>query len=294
MKIVKPTIVIGLNLLLSLCLLLMIQSCDALESPNNEQIFSGGTGTENKPYHVSNIEQLQLIGEEEIYLDKHFIQVKNIDASASKEFGNYHGGFIPIGTREAPFTGSYDGNSYQITDLTYHDFHKFRGLFGYILGAEIRNVTLLVQTDQGEAEKTALGLATQNDEPVFHSLTIDVDSDNFQVGGALVAFNDGGVIDNCQSNSHFGSRRHNTGGLVGYNGGEILNSFATKDVAGNSMSGGLAAYSSGLIKNSYATGMATSLGSAGGLVGYNYGDKSSTRIRKEPEVPSYIKVVWLP
>lgn len=246
---------------LMLCVTLVFLSCDdSITEP---------TGSENNPIPISTFDQLQAIADPE-NLDKHFIQVKNIDASASKEFSVSMHGFIPIGTREAPFTGSYDGNGYQITDLTYHRFHKFRGLFGYILGAEIKNVTL-VQTDQGEAEKMVMGLATQNDEPVFHSLTIDVDSDNFQVGGALVAFNDGGVIDNCHSNSFFGSIKHNTGGLVGFNGGDILNSSATKDVGGHSMSGGLAAYNSGLIKNSYATGRASSLGSAGGLVGYNYG-----------------------
>ena len=80
------------------------------------------------------------------------------------------------------------------------------------------------------------------------------------------------------------------GGLVGYNSGSILNSYAADDVSATSTStssyeyayaGGLVGYNSGSITNSYATGnvSATSSGDyayAGGLVGGNTSSGSIT------------------
>ena len=68
------------------------------------------------------------------------------------------------------------------------------------------------------------------------------------------------------------------GGLVGYNSGDILNSYATGEVSATSSyayAGGLVGYNnSGSILNSYATGDVSASSAydayAGGLVGYNY------------------------
>ena len=232
--------------------------------------FASGDGSPGNPYTVSNFDDLMAMRDKN-YLDKHYIQVNDIDASPSEDIGDF-GGFIPIGTREDPFTGSYDGNGYQIIDLAYNQFEKFMGLFGYIKDAEIRNVTL-ASTHLEQAEEMGMMFSNIDHLPPPDPFAIDIDSENFRPGGTLVGFNDGGVIHNCKSFLSIGSRRHNIGGLVGYNGGEILNSFATKSVTGNSLSGGLAGYNSGLIENSHATGFASSLGMAGGLVGNNLGGK---------------------
>ena len=64
--------------------------------------------------------------------------------------------------------------------------------------------------------------------------------------------------------------RNSTGGLVGYNGGTISNSYATGSVNGNSEVGGLVGYNDGTISNSYATGSVNGDYSIGGLVGFNF------------------------
>ncbi|QNM88074.1 GLUG motif-containing protein [Aliarcobacter cryaerophilus] len=64
--------------------------------------------------------------------------------------------------------------------------------------------------------------------------------------------------------------RNSTGGLVGYNGGTISNSYATGSVNGNSEVGGLVGYNDGTILNSYATGSVNGDYSIGGLVGFNF------------------------
>src|SRR6056297_3272290 len=75
--------------------------------------FAGGTGTETDPYHVSTITELQEI---QNHIDKHFIQINDIDASETVNW-NEGNGFLPIGDDLIPFSGSYNGNGYQVFNL---------------------------------------------------------------------------------------------------------------------------------------------------------------------------------
>ncbi len=53
--------------------------------------------------------------------------------------------WIPIGSLATPFTGTFDGNSKTISNLTYNDNTKdYFGIFGYVKGgrAEIKNLTV--------------------------------------------------------------------------------------------------------------------------------------------------------
>ena len=88
-------------------------------------------------------------------------------------------------------------------------------------------------------------------------------------------------VENFTVNVSYGGYVY-AGGLVGYNSGDIMNSYATGDVSATSTStsyvayaGGLVGSNSGDITNSYATGEVSATSSyayAGGLVGYNSGD----------------------
>lgn len=55
------------------------------------------------------------------------------------------GNFLPIGNKENPFTGKYDGMGFKIGGLKVIDYKSgdsVAGLFGYISGATIRNVSI--------------------------------------------------------------------------------------------------------------------------------------------------------
>ncbi len=108
--------------------------------------FAGGSGTEEDPYQVETLGQLQAIADTS-YLDKHFIQIADIDASETVEWSDSLV-FEPIGwwqdfENNSPFTGSYDGSGFAITDLHIDQPNGYNvGLFGYIDGAVIKNVAL--------------------------------------------------------------------------------------------------------------------------------------------------------
>lgn len=175
------------NTLLLLCVLLLFQGC--LSNSKTDQEFAGGSGTEESPYHVSTVHQLQRIAEGN-YLDRHFIQINDIDASASAEFQDGWG-FQPIGNEESPFTGSFDGGDYEISGLVVNYREKHTGLFGVVNDGTIRNTGVIIgsQTPGKQTnEKFHPGSARHN----YDLYELNVDSEDLRTTGGLVGLNDGG------------------------------------------------------------------------------------------------------
>jgi hypothetical protein len=81
-------------------------------------------------------------------LDKHYIQMADIDASPSTAL-NDGPGFKPIGTydefnNEIAFSGTYDGNGFSIINLyiSRPDTGNFQGLFGSMYNATVTDLTI--------------------------------------------------------------------------------------------------------------------------------------------------------
>lgn len=86
-------------------------------------------------YLIFNEAQLRSIGTGANGMDKKYMQQADIQMSANE--------WIPIGTADKPFTGSYNGNGYEIKGLTMKDPNaKVIGFFGYAKGASIYNITM--------------------------------------------------------------------------------------------------------------------------------------------------------
>lgn len=86
-------------------------------------------------YQVKNETHLRSIGQGKYRLDKNYIQAADIHMSTDE--------WIPIGTKNKPFTGSYCGNGFEIIGLTMTDPDaKIIGLFGVADGANIYNITM--------------------------------------------------------------------------------------------------------------------------------------------------------
>lgn len=86
-------------------------------------------------YLVSNETQLRAIGGSVYGLDKNYMQQCDIELSPDE--------WKAIGTRANPFTGSYNGNGFEIKGLTMVDPKApLIGMFGCAENAEIYNITL--------------------------------------------------------------------------------------------------------------------------------------------------------
>ena len=210
-------------------------------------------------------------------LDKHYVQVANIDLS------EYSGaGWTPIGTTSSSFTGTYNGGNYVITDLGTKGADKdYQGLFGYTEGATISNVGLIGNKVTGKSYVGGLvgyaSSSTINNSYTTGSVTGTGTASYFGSGGwagGLVGLASGGTIENSYSTGSVTGSGNNIGGLLGYarEKTEISNSYATGAVEGSTGVGGLVgyAYSEVTIENSYATGVVISgntVSDIGGLVG---------------------------
>ena len=163
-------------------------------------------------------------------------------------------GFAPIGSSATPFTGTYDGKGYSISNLTIaRPSASEQGLFGVIgTGGAVKNVRLFSATVSGQSQI-----------------------------GALAGINHG-VISGSFSDATVHGGGDDVGNLVGQNSGSITNSFATGSTYGGGSSvGGLVGLNSGVgsLLNTYATGSVDGDGTAnnlGGLVGYNTGQATIT------------------
>jgi hypothetical protein len=160
-------------------------------------------------------------------------------------------GWEPIWSYGDGFTGTFDGQGYEICNLFINrPDEMYVGLFGIIgEGARIENI----------------GVVT-------------ADVNGIEMVGALVGYNQRGTVNNCYATGTVVSP-HTVGGLVGNNYGNVSNSWSTCSVTCNEyVAGGLVGYNADLatVSNSYFTGSVTSLRIAGGLVGGNDGTVSNS------------------
>ncbi|MCC5905963.1 MAG: hypothetical protein JJU13_07155 [Balneolaceae bacterium] len=249
--------------------------------------FEGGDGTEGDPFRVATLEQLQKVGE---YLDRHFIQVADIDASPTIGW-NPEFEFIPIGRwmdeeDNEPFTGSYNGDSFEINNLSIINRDGISGvvtgLFGYIKDGIVENVSLSIENMGSEIEdwssdyNTIGGLVGLNDGSIKEIfIEGNINCDYFLICGGVIGINYG-LIDESHARVDFDGEGR-IGGLVGKNYGAILSSYTSADVTIElALAAGLVARNYGTIYESFASGNVSSTGAlgstAGGLVAINDGE----------------------
>ena len=199
------------------------------------------------------------------------------------DYWNEGDGWVPIGwdsTYEFPFffNATFDGNEHTLSNL-FTAGRAYSGLFGRIgLDGEVRELTL---SDVNVTGTEAAGaLVGENQGLLIGVRSSGQVSGELHVGG-LVGLNLRLVYLSRSSAAVTGNRPPlspgtiiaffgvpaATGGLVGYNTGYVVYSYATGPVTSDSHAGGLVGYHySKLINASYATGPVTG-SPAGGLVG---------------------------
>jgi len=165
--------------------------------------YSGGDGSEENSYLISDANDTQEIGANSDDLDKYFILTADIDLSGyvySRAFiapdtNDFDGGF-----QGTYFTGHFDGDDHTIGNLTIDSNctgldSDYLGIFGYISGgSELKNLDLT---------------------------NVNIDTGTSLYVGALAGVNNGN-IENCYTTGDVsGSRAWYVGGLVEWNDGTV-------------------------------------------------------------------------
>ena len=199
---------------------------------------------------ITNAHQLQLIA---MAVGANYTLGANVNAAGTDtsttlgDVWSTSGGFVPIGSNNAIFTGSFDGLGHTISGLTINlPNTSYVGFFGFTgRGSVVQNVGLIGGSVIGGRDV-----------------------------GALIGDNDQGTVNNSYATGSVSGTETSIGGLVGYNFGSISDSYATGNVSGGTFYvGGLVGTndSNGTVTNSYATGsVSTAANYVGGLVGYDF------------------------
>ena len=238
-----------------------------ISNPYFDSGFKSGSGTIDDPYLIETKEQLNNVRDN---LSAHYRLVADIefaddDFTANGSFYNDGSGFIPIGSEDEAFCGSFDGNGHSISNLFIYNAattgDAYAGLFAINNGAI-----------------NDLGIENGN-------ISVYPDSNQYAYCGSIAGKNLGTITD-CYSTGTVWSRRY-AGGIAGYNSGSISDCYnngvitASKDF--DLSAGGIVGYNyDGTISNCYNNGQISSsaivvssfrttyYAFAGGIVGYGY------------------------
>ncbi len=133
-----------------------------------------GEGTAESPYIINNAFDLEAISD---YADKNafFALAKDISFKAEDfEFGgdfyNEGKGFTPVGTKDKPFNGTFDGNGHTVSGLTVAGA-ELAGLFGYVSDAEISSVAFDKANITGSDFAAVIAAGAENSK--IYDVTVD-------------------------------------------------------------------------------------------------------------------------
>jgi hypothetical protein len=190
--------------------------------------------------------------------------------------------FTPIGTSPQPFTGSFNGQGYTISNLSINlPTTLYIGLFGVIDGATITNIGLLhvaVSGNNWGVGSLAGAQESGSISQVYSTGSVSGGGNSAAVGG-LVGFQQGGSISQAYSTSTVTCAPSSptsdpgsayVGGLVGYQGGGSISlAYSTGSISASYEAGGLVGdQAGGSISDAYSTGSVSGYDYVGGLVGY--------------------------
>lgn len=233
---------------------------------------------------ISNVNELQAINDD---LAGDYWLTNGINAAATVGW-NDGAGFEPIGNSGdlAPFTGTFNGRGYTISDL-YIDRFISRiapdvyqlGLFGEINGAAIKDVSLTGLDYTGKhAYAGTVGRTGGLVAAVINSII-----SNCHIAGTITSYGDAlgfaatvdadSTVDDCTADVTCTSTDNDAAGFTNWNSGTISNCSSTGDVTSNNDYGaGFANGNGGIISDCFSTGnVSANWGRCGGFVGNNSG-----------------------
>ncbi|MCB5230235.1 MAG: T9SS type A sorting domain-containing protein [Candidatus Cloacimonas sp.] len=248
---------------------------------HGDHLFGGGEGVEHSPWIIETAEHLNNIRKMNRKRAA-YLQVKDIDLDVSP--WNEGVGWEPFGTGESNyFNGVYDGGGYSISGLYMDRSFWYAGLFGYALGATIKNLTIIDANVTGEYYVGALAGFLRNNSKVINCHVINSRvKGSYHVGGLAGETNNSNTSSSSAKIEVIGTGY--VGGLLGGNiMSEVENSYCHGVVFGKKDVGGLIGYcSSTVINKTYSVCYVIGESKVGGLIGslsgsnlegnYNYWD----------------------
>lgn len=238
-----------------------------------------GSGEPNDPFRVATAEQLDRIGTNSKWWNKHFKLTADIDLS---DYDGLNGrtafhAIAPNNDTEY-WTGVFDGNDHTLSNLTYVTSEPgHAGLFGCIDGpdAQVKRLGLIgshiEHTNARAKDRVGALVGLLKEGSITACYIEDADVRGARRVGGLVGENVNGTIVDCYAHvSIYGA--DDVGGLVGYNSGHVSASFSLGTVTGSGWGiGGVAGSNNpqGTLIHCYSNASIQGRERVGGLVGEN-------------------------
>lgn len=141
---------------------ILIEGFNTFGSEKGTGSFGGsGTGTQNDPYLIFNPIQLYNVRNFTGYSDVYFKLMADIDLSEFIEDNSPTEGWEPIGSKESPFEGHFDGGGHIISGLSINRSANCVGFFSCLNHAEITNLSIKGSTITGNDYVGALAGVTK-------------------------------------------------------------------------------------------------------------------------------------
>ena len=268
--------------------------------------YSGGSGTEADPYQISTLADLSELCQTSADFGSYFELSNNIDASQTQFWddtddnsdGDLYNdpndalaagtneGFFPIGNTGDDFTGFFNGNNFEISNLTINrPTENYVGFFGYLHYAEVSNLGLLsVDIHAKQQVGGFVGLSSRSSiDNCYCSGSVRseyINAGGFAGSASSYSTSYTQLISNCHSSCTVFSEYTTSnetigayGGFVGNNGSlsEIINCYATGNVTVKAARAGGFVGRNGQkakIYQCYSTGNVSGRNSVGGFAGY--------------------------
>jgi len=263
-------------------------------------IIDGRTENRAIPINQANIRAFNFYARTTNGLGRHYKLMENILLPmVDPDTGN---NWTAIGSPLSPFTGSFDGQGYTISNLTINQSWSYQGMFGFLgggwgLDALVRNLGLLDVSINGGQRVGGIAGILINGSRIINCFVMGNVSGTLGVGGVAGVIENISSIINCFASGYIRGIE-GVGGVVGTVriSSIVTNSFATGNVSGTSIGvGGVAGivtnYSS--IINSYAVSDVNGpvgIGGVAGIVGGGLGRSSITNSYATGNVSGYAEV----
>lgn len=198
---------------------------------------------------------------------------KTIKLTASLNLSGY-GNWTPIGTMDYPFSGTFEGNFYTISNMTINSSGtSYVGLFGNVNGS----VSNLILTNVNVTGYECVGaVAGQSLGSIINCAVIGGSVKGYGRIGGVVGRSEGTIessFSTCNAMGTGAYSSYHVGGIVGSLYNRLMNCYSTGNVSGTGQYfqqvGGIAgaAGNGSSIQNSFATGAVSGNMNVGGIVG---------------------------
>lgn len=245
------------------------------------QDFGGGNGTENSPYIISTLEDLEefaaYVNDGNDCTGLYFELSSDIDMS--EKYGKGKGEnasdvlWTSIGNSKSKFNGTFNGGSKKISGIYMNNTKESSvGFFGYISSdAVIRNLGVSGKIVSSTSAGGIAGISYGTIENCYNISDLNGVS---SIGGIVASNN--GIVKNCYNSAVINYKKdgvngNDVGGIVGINSGTVMNSYNTGMIVAAGRIGGIVGSNSGRVENCYNIGsLYKDAQEAGGIIGSYY------------------------